>query len=456
MPKLWEGRSSAVDNSLTDDFNASIHFDQRLYREDIRGSLAHAAMLGAQGINSPEDTEAILNGLQQLLEELDRGETQIDPSCEDIHTYVEQELTRRIGPAGQRLHTGRSRNDQVAVDLRLWARDQVISVLELLRQLLKALVDQALKNRQTIMPGYTQLQRAQPITFAHHLLAYGMMFARDMDRLQDAMTRMNRSPLGCAALAGTSYPIDREMTSRALGFDGPMDNSLDGVADRDYALELMADFSILMMHHSRLSEELILWSSWEFRFVELDDSHTTGSSIMPQKKNPDLAELCRGKTGRVYGDLMSLLTTMKGLPLAYNKDMQEDKEVFFDAVDTVKACLTVAGPMIAQLKARPEAMLAAAQRGFINATDAADYLVGKGLPFRAAYKVVGQVVAHCIATGQVLETLPLAEYQQFSPLFQEDVYPAIDLAACVEKRSSQGGTGQASLQAQIEALQAYL
>ena len=319
MAKLWEGRSNAVDNRLTDDFNASIRFDQRLYKQDIQGSMAHAAMLAAQGINSPADTEAILIGLQQILDELEAGTLQIDLESEDIHSFVEQELTRRIGSAGQRLHTGRSRNDQVAVDLRLWLRDQVEEIQKLLRQLLQALVDQAEQNQRSIMPGYTHLQRAQPITFAHHLLAYAMMFARDIDRLRDASHRMNQSPLGSAALAGTSYPIDRQMTATQLGFEGIMMNSIDGVSDRDYALELMGAFSILMMHLSRLSEELVLWSSWEFRFIELDDRHTTGSSIMPQKKNPDLAELCRGKTGRVYGDLLALLTTMKGLPLAYNK-----------------------------------------------------------------------------------------------------------------------------------------
>ena len=456
MAKLWEGRSNAVDNRLTDDFNASIRFDQRLYKQDIQGSMAHAAMLGAQGINSPADTEAILIGLQQILDELEAGTLQIDLESEDIHSFVEQELTRRIGSAGQRLHTGRSRNDQVAVDLRLWLRDQVEEIQKLLRQLLQALVDQAEQNQRSIMPGYTHLQRAQPITFAHHLLAYAMMFARDIDRLRDASHRMNQSPLGSAALAGTSYPIDRQMTATQLGFEGIMMNSIDGVSDRDYALELMGAFSILMMHLSRLSEELVLWSSWEFRFIELDDRHTTGSSIMPQKKNPDLAELCRGKTGRVYGDLLALLTTMKGLPLAYNKDMQEDKEAIFDSVDTVKACLTVAGPMIAAMKTHPEIMRTAAQKGFINATDVADYLVGKGLPFRAAYKIVGQLVAYCTETGQVLETLPLPEYQRFSDLFQADVYPAIALEACVEKRNSQGGTSSASLQQQLDWLQPYL
>lgn len=456
MGKLWEGRSNAVDNRLTDDFNASIRFDQRLYKQDIQGSMAHAAMLGAQGINSPADTEAILNGLQQILEELEAGSLPIDLESEDIHSFVEQELTKRIGSAGQRLHTGRSRNDQVAVDLRLWLREQVKEIQGLLRQLLQSLVDQAEQNQRSIMPGYTHLQRAQPITFAHHLLAYAMMFTRDIDRLRDAERRMNQSPLGCAALAGTSYPIDRQMTGMQLGFSGIMMNSIDGVSDRDYALELMGAFSILMMHLSRLSEELILWSSWEFQFIELDDCHTTGSSIMPQKKNPDLAELCRGKTGRVYGDLLALLTTMKGLPLAYNKDMQEDKEAIFDSVDTVKACLTVAGPMIAAMKAHPDVMRTAAQKGFINATDVADYLVGKGLPFRAAYKIVGQIVAYCTETGQVLETLPLEEYQRFSNLFQADVYPEIALDTCVEKRNSQGGTSSASLQQQLDWIKPYL
>ena len=412
--------------------------------------MAHAAMLGAQRILTPAEAETLIDGLQGILDDLDSGALVFDPACEDIHMFVEQVLTARLGDVGKKLHTARSRNDQVALDVRLYLREQIDAITDQLRELVAALTAKAEQHKSTILPGYTHLQRAQPVTFGHHLLAYAMMLLRDIDRLGDCRCRMNRSPIGCCALAGTTYPTDREMEAAALGFDGICRNSLDGVSDRDFGVELLSDLSILMMHLSRFSEELILWSSWEFHFVELDDAYTTGSSIMPQKKNPDMAELCRGKTGRVYGDLMALLTVLKGLPLAYNKDMQEDKEALFDAVETVQMCLTVFTPMVATMRVQADAMLHAAQSGFINATDLADYLVGKGLPFRDAYKISGRIVARCMAEGKVLETLPLEVYREYSPLFAEDVYAAVDLTACVERRISAGGTGPASVQAQLE------
>ena len=449
MAKLWAGRTAGAVDPVADDFNSSISFDKRLYRQDITGSMAHAAMLGATGIISQAEAERLIDGLQEILRDLESGELAVDLGCEDIHMFVEQVLTQRLGEVGKKLHTARSRNDQVALDLRLYLREEIRQIQALIRRVLQALLHQARENPQAIMPGYTHLQRAQPILFSHHLMAYAMMLLRDLDRLTDCARRMNQSPIGCCALAGTTYPTDREMEARELGFDGVTRNSLDGVSDRDFCLELMSALSIVMMHLSRFSEELILWASWEFKFVELSDAYTTGSSIMPQKKNPDMAELVRGKTGRVYGDLMALLTTLKGLPLAYNKDMQEDKEAVFDAVDTVKLCLEVFAPMVDTMKALPENMYKAAQGGFINATDLADYLVKKGLPFRSAYKLCGQIVAKCIAQGQVLQTLPLADYQSFSPLFGEDLYEHIDLKTCVEKRISQGGTSPDSVQAQM-------
>ena len=449
MAKLWAGRTAGAVDPVADDFNSSISFDKRLYRQDITGSMAHAAMLGATGIISQAEAERLIDGLQEILGDLESGELAVDLGCEDIHMFVEQVLTQRLGEVGKKLHTARSRNDQVALDLRLYLREEIRQIQALIRRVLQALLHQARENPQAIMPGYTHLQRAQPILFSHHLMAYAMMLLRDLDRLTDCARRMNQSPIGCCALAGTTYPTDREMEARELGFDGVTRNSLDGVSDRDFCLELMSALSIVMMHLSRFSEELILWASWEFKFVELSDAYTTGSSIMPQKKNPDMAELARGKTGRVYGDLMALLTTLKGLPLAYNKDMQEDKEAVFDAVDTVKMCLEVFAPMVDTMKALPENMYKAAQGGFINATDLADYLVKKGLPFRSAYKLCGQIVAKCIAQGQVLQTLPLADYQSFSPLFGEDLYEHIDLKTCVEKRISQGGTSPDSVQAQM-------
>ena len=433
-----------------DDFNSSIHFDSRMYRQDIEGSMAHAAMLAAKGIIGQDDADQIVAGLEAILQDIESGKLPIDLTAEDIHMFVEAELTKRIGDVGKRLHTARSRNDQVAVDIRLYLKEEAAEIIGLLRQLLEAIVTQAKAHKLTIMPGYTHLQRAQPITFAHHLLAYGMMFTRDISRIEDAVKRMNFSPLGSCALSGTTYDTDRQMTAKALGFDGICMNSIDGVSDRDFCVELLSAFATVMMHLSRFSEEVILWASWEFKFIELDDSYTTGSSIMPQKKNPDIAELVRGKTGRVYGDLMAMLTVLKGIPLAYNKDMQEDKESIFDAVDTVKQCLTVFTPMLATMKALPENMLTAAQKGFINATDLADYLTKKGIPFRTAYKQVGQIVAYCIEKNTVLEALTLEEYQSFHPMFEKDVFAAIDLQNCVQSRISAGGTNQISAEEQIK------
>ena len=449
MAKLWTGRTDGLTNRLADDFNSSIRVDGRMFREDIKGSMAHASMLAAQGIIPQADADAILAGLEGILSDLEHGNLSIDPTCEDIHMFVEQVLTERIGEAGKKLHTARSRNDQVALDTRLYLRGEIALIREKIVMLAKALTDKAETYQATIMPGYTHLQRAQPITFGHALMAYVMMLLRDLDRLADAAKRMNLSPIGCCALAGTTYPTDRASESKALGFDGICQNSLDGVSDRDFCVEILSALATLMMHLSRLSEELVLWSSWEFHFVELSDAFTTGSSIMPQKKNPDMAELVRGKTGRVYGDLMAILTVMKGLPLAYNKDMQEDKESVFDACDTAKLCLDVTTGMIESMKANEASMRQAAQKGFINATDLADYLVGKGLPFRTAYKISGQIVAHCIRNGTVLETLPLETYKQFDPHFGKDVYDAVDLDRCVSRRTSAGGTSVDSVKSQI-------
>ena len=450
MTKMWAGRTSGITDSIADDFNSSIHFDCRMYQEDITGSMAHAAMLGNQGIIAAEDADQIIDGLQAILNDLQTGKLQIDPSCEDIHMFVEQVLTQRLGDVGKKLHTARSRNDQVALDLRMYLRGRIDEITALIKDVICAIVQQAEDNKSVIMPGYTHLQRAQPILFSHHLLAYAMMLLRDIDRLADCRKRMNISPIGCCALAGTTYDTDRYFEAEQLGFDGIALNSIDGVSDRDFCLELMSALSILMMHLSRFSEEIILWASWEFKFIELSDAYTTGSSIMPQKKNPDMAELVRGKTGRVYGNLMALLTTLKGLPLAYNKDMQEDKEAIFDAVDTVIICLQVFAPMLSTMKALPENMKKAAQNGFINATDLADYLVRKGMPFRSAYKISGQLVAECIRLGCVLEDLPLTTYQAFSELFEEDVYGEIDLLTCVQKRISTGGTSIASVEQQLQ------
>ncbi len=449
MAKMWAGVTSGVTSDLADDFNSSIRFDCKMYTQDITGSMAHAAMLGAKNIISQKDADTIIAGLEGILNDLDSGALEFDMSCEDIHMFVEQVLTERIGDVGKKLHTARSRNDQVALDLRMYLRSEVDEISELVKAVLEAILQQAEANKETIMPGYTHLQRAQPILFSHHILAYAMMLLRDLGRLEDCRKRMNISPIGSCALAGTTYDTDRRFEAEKLGFDGIALNSIDGVSDRDFCIELMSALATLMMHLSRFSEEIILWASWEFKFIQLSDAYTTGSSIMPQKKNPDMAELVRGKTGRVYGDLMALLTTLKGLPLAYNKDMQEDKEAVFDAVETVKMCLKVFAPMLSTLKTIPENMKKAAQGGFINATDLADYLVKKGLPFRSAYKISGQIVAKCISDGLVLETLPLEEYRKFSDLFAEDVYNDIDLTTCVEKRISEGGTSVASVNAQI-------
>ena len=449
MSKMWAGRTSGVTDSIADDFNSSIRFDCKMYKQDITGSMAHAAMLGAKNIISKKEADTLIDGLQGILDDLESSALEFDFSCEDIHMFVEQVLTQRLGDVGKKLHTARSRNDQVALDLRMYLRSEIDEIAALTKDVIDAILSQAEANKSVIMPGYTHLQRAQPILFSHHLMAYAMMLLRDLDRLADCQERMNVSPIGCCALAGTTYNTDRRFEAWKLGFHDVARNSIDGVSDRDFCLELMSCISILMMHLSRFSEEIILWASWEFKFIELSDAYTTGSSIMPQKKNPDMAELVRGKTGRVYGDLMALLTTLKGLPLAYNKDMQEDKEAVFDAVETVKMCLKVFAPMLATMTSRPDNMKKAAQGGFINATDLADYLVKKGLPFRSAYKISGQIVAQCIRDGLVLETLPLSEYQKYSELFEEDLYQDIDLLTCVEKRISEGGTSVSSVEAQI-------
>ncbi|MBQ9687096.1 MAG: argininosuccinate lyase [Oscillospiraceae bacterium] len=456
MNKLWAGRSEQETAKLADDFNSSIAVDSRMARQDITGSMAHAAMLGAQGIISQTEAAQLIDGLQGILDDLDSGTLAVDLQAEDIHMFVEQVLTERLGEVGKKLHTARSRNDQVALDFRMYLREEVDEITALTGALLTVITDKAEAYKAAILPGYTHLQRAQPVTFGHHLMAYSMMLLRDLDRLADCRERMNVSPIGSCALAGTTYRTDRRMEAEALGFDGICLNSIDGVSDRDFAAELCAALSIEMMHLSRLSEELILWSSWEFQFVTLPDAYTTGSSIMPQKKNPDMAELVRGKTGRVYGDLMGILTVLKGLPLAYNKDMQEDKEGVFDACDTVKLCLQVMAGMLPGMKANTDRMLAAAREGFINATDLADYLVSRGLPFRSAYKISGQLVAKCIRERKTLETLSLDEYKEASPLIGEDVYEAIDLNNCVNKRVSAGGTSVSSVETQIETVRQKL
>ena len=448
--KLWTGRFSKEIDPITNDFNSSISFDSRMYVEDIKGSIAHATMLNAQGIISDEDFDKITGGLSGILSDIQAKKLDIDPNAEDIHTFVEGELTARIGDAGKRLHTARSRNDQVALDLRMYLIEKINGIQESLGKLESVLCDKAEEYASAVMPGYTHLQRAQPITFGHHLMAYAEMFLRDMDRLRDVQRRTKVSPLGSGALAGTTYPLDRDMVAGLLGFDAPTANSLDGVADRDFVLELLSALSILMVHLSRFAEEIILWCSWEFKFVELDDAFSTGSSIMPQKKNPDIAELVRGKSGRVFGDLMTILTVMKGLPLAYNKDMQEDKEAAFDAIDTVWMCLSAFTPMIATMRARTDNMRKAAAMGFINATDCSDYLVGKGIPFRDAYKIVGQLVAECIAQNTTLEMLPLDEYKKVCSEFDEGIYEAISLDKCVADRIVYGGPSPSCVLAQVE------
>ena len=456
MAKMWAGRTAGVTDPVADDFNSSIHFDSRMYREDITGSMAHAAMLGAQHILPQADADAIIDALQGILDDLDSGALAFDPACEDIHMFVEQVLTARIGDLGKKLHTARSRNDQVALDLRMYLRNETSEVIALTKDVLAALVEQAKAHKGDILPGYTHLQRAQPITFGHHLMAYAMMLLRDIDRMQDAVKRMNVSPIGCCALAGTTYDTDRFFEAKRLGFDDVARNSLDGVSDRDFCVELLDAYAIEMMHLSRLSEELVLWSSWEFQFVQLSDSYTTGSTIMPQKKNPDVTELIRGKTGRVYGDLNTLLVMMKGIPLAYNKDMQEDKEAIFDAVDTLELCLKTVTPMLDTMKTIPANMRRAAAKGFINATDCADYLTKKGMPFRDAYKLTGCMVSDCIAKDKTLEELTLDEFKGYSGLFEGDIYEAIDLVKCCEGRTSYGGPSEASVKNQIALAAAQL
>ena len=456
MEKMWAGRFEKALDKQADDFNSSIHFDKKMYAQDIRGSLEHALMLCSCGIISENEYEKIRQGLLSILDDINSKALAFDENAEDIHMFIEAELTKRIGDAGKRLHTARSRNDQVALDLRLYMRDEVTKIISLLKDLIGAVKEQAEANQEAIMPGYTHLQRAQPITFAHHLLAYCMMLMRDVTRLEDALARMNYSPLGSCALAGTTYPTDRDMVAKNLEFDGVCLNSIDGVSDRDYCVELESAFSLVMMHLSRFSEEIILWSSWEFKFVELDDAYTTGSSIMPQKKNPDMAELVRGKTGRVYGNLMATLTMLKGLPLAYNKDMQEDKEAIFDATETVIKCLEVFIPMIKTMKPLPENMYNAAKRGFINATDLADYLTKKGMPFRSAYKIVGTIVGECVRSGKTLDEVTLDEYKAHSDIFENDLYTEISLESCVAKRISKGSTGYESVKEQINYVTEFL
>lgn len=448
--QLWKGRFQKELSKTTNDFNSSIHFDSRMYKEDIQGSIAHAEMLGKCGIIKEEEAQDIVCGLKGILNDIENGSLKIDMDAEDIHTFIEGELTKRLGDNGKRLHTARSRNDQVAVDIKLYLKKEVVNVKEMLKELVKVLCDKAEKYSETVMPGYTHLQRAQPVTFGHHLLAYAEMFLRDISRLEDCYKRMDEMPLGSCALAGTTYPIDRTVTASLLGFERVTNNSLDGVSDRDFCIEFASALSIVMVHLSRFSEEIIMWCSWEFKFIELDDAFSTGSSIMPQKKNPDIAELVRGKSGRVFGDNMTLLTVMKGIALAYNKDMQEDKEAIFDAVDTVKMCLTAFTPMIDTMKVIPENMRKAAAGGFINATDCADYLTKKGVPFRDAYKATGELVAICIEKGTTLEELPLEEYKKICDVFDDGVYEAISLEKCANDRKVLGGPNSENVKKQAQ------
>ncbi len=448
--KLWGGRFTKETNQLVHNFNESLSFDRKFYRQDIQGSIAHVTMLAKQGILSHEDETVIIDGLKGILSDIEEGRLEILPGAEDIHSFVEEKLTERVGEAGKRLHTGRSRNDQVALDMKLYTRDQVKEMDHLLYQLLKELLTVMEENLDTFMPGFTHLQKAQPITLAHHIGAYYEMFTRDRSRLHDIYERMNYCPLGSGALAGTTYPLDRAYTAQLLDFYGPTLNSMDSVADRDYLLELLSAMSIISMHLSRFCEEIIIWNTNEYRFVEIDDSYSTGSSIMPQKKNPDIAELIRGKTGRVYGALISLLTTMKGLPLAYNKDMQEDKELTFDAMDTVKGCILLFTGMISSMTFRKDVMEASAKKGFTNATDAADYLVKHGVPFRDAHGIVGQLVLFCLDKGIALDDMTLEEFKAISPVFEKDVYEAISMKTCVEKRTTIGAPGEEAMKQVIE------
>lgn len=455
MP-IWEGRFSKDLDKRTNDFNSSIKFDYKLYKEDIAGSIAHAKMLAKQNIIQKEDEEKIIFGLNSILKDIENGNLEFDPNAEDIHMFVESELTRRIGNSGKKLHTARSRNDQVALDIRMYLKKQNLEIIKKLKKLVNTLIVKAKENTETIMPGYTHMQRAQPITFAHHLMAYAEMFKRDVERLNETYNRTDICPIGSCALAGTTYNLDREFEAKELGFSKISANSLDGVSDRDFIVELLSDISIIMMHLSRISEEIILWSSWEFKFIELDDSFSTGSSIMPQKKNPDITELIRGKTGRVYGNLMAMLTVMKGTPLAYNKDMQEDKELIFDAIDTVNLSLSTINPLIETMNVLKDNMKSAAEKGFINATDCADYLVGKGIPFRDAYKIVGNIVKYCIQNNTTLERLDIKTYKEFNDCFKEDIYNAVDLINCVNKRNVIGGPAKNQIEFQIAEFEKWL
>ena len=456
MAQLWKGRFKKELAKETNDFNSSIKFDSRMFEEDIKGSIAHATMLGATGIIDKSESDKIVDGLNGILDDIKSGKLAIDMGAEDIHTFVEGELTARLGQTGKRLHTARSRNDQVALDIRMVLKKEIDEISEKIKGLIEVLCNKAEENKSVIMPGYTHLQRAQPITFGHHLMAYASMLLRDLDRLSDVKRRMNVLPLGSGALAGTTYPLDRNMVAELLGFDSVSSNSLDGVSDRDFCIELASALSLVMVHLSRFSEEIIMWCSWEFKFVELDDAFSTGSSIMPQKKNPDIAELVRGKTGRVYGALTSILTTMKGIPLAYNKDMQEDKELTFDAIDTVKGCIALFTGMVSTMEFRKDVMEASAKNGFTNATDAADYLVNHGVPFRDAHGIVGRLVLTCIDKGISLDELPLEEYKEISPVFEQDIYEAISMKTCVEKRETYGAPGPKVMEQIIAGNKEYL
>ena len=456
MAQLWGGRFTKETDKLVYNFNASISFDKRFYRQDIRGSIAHVAMLAKQGILTEEEKEKITDGLNGILRDVENGSLEITDEYEDIHSCVEANLIDRIGDAGKKLHTGRSRNDQVALDMKLYTRDEIIELDGLLKELLEVLLKLMKENVETYMPGFTHLQKAQPITLAHHMGAYFEMFKRDRSRMKDIYKRMNYCPLGSGALAGTTYPLDREYTAELLEFDGPTLNSMDSVSDRDYLIELLSAMSTVMMHLSRFSEEVIIWNTNEYKFVEIDDAYSTGSSIMPQKKNPDIAELVRGKTGRVYGALMSLLTTMKGLPLAYNKDMQEDKEFVFDAIDTTKGCLALFTGMLKTMKFNKERMEESAKHGFTNATDAADYLVNHGVPFRDAHGIVGRLVLYCLEKKIALDDMTLDEFKAISPVFEDDIYDAISMKTCVETRNTIGAPGKAAMEKVIAAEEAYL
>ena len=456
MAQLWGGRFTKETDRLVYNFNASLSFDKRLYKQDIKGSMAHASMLAKQGILTELEKEEILSGLQEILKDIESGKLEFSPEYEDIHSFVEANLIARKGDAGKKLHTGRSRNDQVALDMKMYVRDEIQETDELLKELLETLQKLMEENLHTYMPGFTHLQKAQPVTAAHHLGAYFEMFKRDRSRLKDTGKRLNLCPLGSGALAGTTYPLDREYTAQALGFDGPTLNSMDSVADRDYLIEFLSDLSMIMMHLSRFCEEMILWNSNEYQFVEIDDAYSTGSSIMPQKKNPDIAVLVRGKTGRVYGALMSLLTTMKGIPLAYNKDMQEDKELAFDAMDTAKGCIALFNGMLSTLEFKKENMEKSAKNGFTNATDAADYLVNKGVPFRDAHGIVGRLVLYCLEKNISLDEMSLEAYKAISPVFEEDIYEAISMKNCVEKRNTIGAPGSEAMKEVLKQNKKYL